>query len=401
MKKFFILFCSLFIFCELSAQEKVLFKFNHEKDDASSYVSTVEEDVFYNGYLNHHSQIVNRISSIVNDVDEDGTGDITAHYMTTEDSVTVSNDILTWGTENSADFYRHSNGQLEISDKLFMPTVRNVPVFPDYPVEIGERWTAEGYEVHDMRNYFNMGSPLIIPFEAQYCYKGDKIINGKLFNIITVYYQFYYKNSAAEIRKGAILSATSGYSSQTLYWDSDKGLLDHYEEKFEIRVSDIYNNIVKYAGISKAEITEAKSVNNAKNVQKLQDSVDKLKLENVNVRKGDRGLTISLDNIQFEPDSAVLLPHEKEKLNKIALLLADFSNDILITGHCAERGTEESRQVLSEQRAETVASYLKLLGVRDAYHIFSQGKGSKEPVASNSTEEGRQKNRRVEITILN
>ena len=64
------------------------------------------------------------------------------------------------------------------------------------------------------------------------------------------------------------------------------------------------------------------------------------------------------------------------------------------------RGDERSRQELSEKRAESVAQYLIQLGVKDNYHIFTQGKGAKEPVASNNTESGRSKNRRVEITIL-
>ncbi|MBO5117397.1 MAG: hypothetical protein J6C25_07835, partial [Treponema sp.] len=91
MKKLIFCFCffiqSLIFTNALFAQEKVLFKFKHQKDDASSYVSIVEEDVFYNGYLSHHSQIVNRISSIIHDVDKDGTAQVTANYMTTEDSV--------------------------------------------------------------------------------------------------------------------------------------------------------------------------------------------------------------------------------------------------------------------------------------------------------------------------
>ena len=111
-------------------------------------------------------------------------------------------------------------------------------------------------------------------------------------------------------------------------------------------------------------------------------------------------LQISLDKIQFEPDSDILLDSEKLKLEKIAEILNQFSNDLLITGHCADRGTVKARQLLSEQRAQSVASYLEELGVRDEYHIFTQGKGSTEPVASNATEEGRIKNRRVEITIM-
>ena len=55
---------------------------------------------------------------------------------------------------------------------------------------------------------------------------------------------------------------------------------------------------------------------------------------------------------------------------------------------------------MSEERAEAVAAYLVEMGIRDQYHVFTQGKGAREPVASNNTEEGRIKNRRVEITIM-
>ena len=80
--------------------------------------------------------------------------------------------------------------------------------------------------------------------------------------------------------------------------------------------------------------------------------------------------------------------------------LINFSNDLLITGYCAARGTVKMQQQLSEERAESVASYLVDLGIRDQYHVFTQGKGAREPVASNDTEAGRIKNRRVEITIM-
>lgn len=389
------------ILSEENFPESVLFKFNHQKDDASSYVSTVEEDVYYNGYLSHHSQIVNRISSIVHNVDKDGTADITANYMTTEDSVTnYTKRSLSWGTENTSDFKRKPNGQLIISDYLVMPTVRNVPFFPSTPIKVGETWIAQGKEVHDMKNYFNMDKPLIIPFEAHYKYSGNTIINEKKLCIIDVEYEFYLQNTKQEISKGSLFFATAGYSKQRLYWDFENGILDHYNEEFQIRMSDIYNNIVDFRGIAKAEITQAKFSNNKKNVEKLQKTVEDLNLKNVNIKEGSRGLTISIENIQFEPDSAVLLDSEKKKLDLISTLLKDFSNDILITGHCAERGSENARQKLSEERAESVADYLIQSGVRDSYHIFSQGKGSTEPIATNETEVGRQKNRRVEITVL-
>ena len=58
------------------------------------------------------------------------------------------------------------------------------------------------------------------------------------------------------------------------------------------------------------------------------------------------------------------------------------------------------RQLLSEERASAVAEYLIGLEVRDRFHVFTQGFGATRPVATNQTEEGKAKNRRVEITIM-
>ena len=126
-----------------------------------------------------------------------------------------------------------------------------------------------------------------------------------------------------------------------------------------------------------------------------------MNIEDVSVKKSDKGLVISLENIQFKPDSAVLLESEMIKLKKIGEVLKQFSqNDILVTGHTAMAGNAKLRQKLSEQRAQVVADYLIKLGIKDAYHIFTKGFGATQPVASNDTEDGKAKNRRVEIIIM-
>lgn len=389
-----------FISFNIFAQNKVNFEFQQHKDDVYSYLSTVEEDVFINGYLNHHAQIINRISSKVINAAEDGEAFILANYMTTDDSILNRTGNLVWGEESTSVFARKKNGELTISDDIFMPTVRNVPVFCGKEVAIGESWTAEGKEVQDVRKAFNMDKPLIFPFTANYLYKDDIQKNDSTLNIIEVEYTFNYKSTEEDLQNGVILASSTGFSKQTLYWDNAKGILDNYSEQFQIKIKDIYNNTYIFQGSAKAEITEYKVVNNEKTLKEIQESVDKLQLENISIKKGEKGLTISLDNIQFEPDSNILLDSEKIKLQKISEILNNYTNDLLITGHCADRGTAKARQLLSEQRAQSVAEYLEKLGVRDEYHVFTQGKGSSEPVATNDTEEGRSKNRRVEITIM-
>ena len=395
------IFYTLFIFLVTSLSAQVKFEFKQKKGNSGSYISTVEEDVYINNVPSHHAEIINRISSKMTNVATDGEAFIYATYMTTENSISQQTGrSLSWGEETTSVFSRKKNGELTISDDIYMPTVRNVPVFPDKKIKIGETWTAKGKEVQDVRKAFNMDKALIFPFEATYTYKEDQTVDGKKLNVILVEYEFSYEATDEQLNAGQTLTQSVGWSKQTLYWDNNKGLLDHYDEEFLIKIADLYGNLYVFTGTAHAELTEFSSLNDDSTAKQLQDTFDKLNLENISVKKGEKGLTISLDNIQFEPDSDVLLESEKLKLKKIGELLKQYSNDLLITGHCADRGTASARQKLSEERAEAVASYLIGLGVRDEYHIFTQGKGSKEPVASNNTEEGRAKNRRVEITIM-
>ena len=400
MKKTVFIFTLFFFVAGLWGQS-VKFEFKQKKGNSGSYISTVEEDVYINNTPSHHAEIINRISSNMTNVAADGEAFIYATYMTTENSISQQTGrSLSWGEETTSVFSRKKNGELTISDDIYMPTVRNVPVFPDKKVKVGETWTAKGKEVQDVRKAFNMDKALIFPIEATYTYKEDQTVDGKKLNVILVEYEFSYEATDELLNAGQTLTQSVGWSKQTLYWDNDRGLLDHYDEEFLIKILDFYGNLYVFTGTAHAELTEFTSINDDSTVKQLQDTFDKLKLDNISVKKGDKGLTISLDNIQFEPDSNVLLESEKLKLKKIGELLKNYSNDLLITGHCADRGTASARQKLSEERAEAVASYLVNLGVRDEYHIFTQGKGSKEPVASNNTEEGRAKNRRVEITIM-
>jgi outer membrane protein OmpA-like peptidoglycan-associated protein len=93
--------------------------------------------------------------------------------------------------------------------------------------------------------------------------------------------------------------------------------------------------------------------------------------------------------------------NEIEKLAKIGEILRQNTNkDISITGHTARAGTATGRKKLSLERARTVAEYFLSIGAKEEKQIRIQGKGADEPVGDNATAEGRKKNRRVEIIIL-
>ena len=112
------------------------------------------------------------------------------------------------------------------------------------------------------------------------------------------------------------------------------------------------------------------------------------------------GETIVLNNVFFDFNQSKLKPESFPELNRvISLLEGNPEIKIEIRGHTDDIGNEDDNLKLSEDRAKSVRQYLVANGFSsDAIH--SNGFGESKPVASNSTEEGRELNRRVEFLIL-
>ena len=109
--------------------------------------------------------------------------------------------------------------------------------------------------------------------------------------------------------------------------------------------------------------------------------------------------TISLPNVQFFTNSSVLIPSSKKDLEQLGIYLLE-NQDVKakIIGHTDNVGSANSNLVLSQNRAESVKTYLASLGV-NSNRIKAIGKGSTEPKTPNDSEEGRLMNRRVEVEL--
>ena len=101
----------------------------------------------------------------------------------------------------------------------------------------------------------------------------------------------------------------------------------------------------------------------------------------------------------FDTDSAELVAASEQALADLLVQLDRFQEitDIEVVGHTDSRGTDEYNQTLSEQRARSVQSFLQAAYPDVA--ISARGEGESNPVATNSSPEGRQLNRRVEIRV--
>lgn len=104
-------------------------------------------------------------------------------------------------------------------------------------------------------------------------------------------------------------------------------------------------------------------------------------------------------NITFDSDQSALKPQFYNTLNSVALVLKKFNRSLVdVAGHTDSTGSDSYNQQLSQQRAQSVASYLISQG-NNPQRFYVQGYGESRPVADNSSEAGRAANRRVEIQI--
>ena len=118
------------------------------------------------------------------------------------------------------------------------------------------------------------------------------------------------------------------------------------------------------------------------------------------VREGDNIRLIMPGNITFETDSYHLRPDFYPVLNSVGLVLAKYADTTMrVTGHTDNTGSREYNQTLSERRARSVADYLVTQKVVQS-RMYVQGMGFDQPIADNSSADGRSRNRRVELYIL-
>jgi len=117
-------------------------------------------------------------------------------------------------------------------------------------------------------------------------------------------------------------------------------------------------------------------------------------------RMRDDTLKLSLDSeVSFDFDRAEIKPPFRPSLDKLSNVLLKYDRTVVhVVGHTDSTGSEQYNQRLSQQRAESVGSYLLASGV-PADRLRTEGRGEREPRDSNDTEAGRQLNRRVEIYV--
>jgi outer membrane protein OmpA-like peptidoglycan-associated protein len=276
-------------------------------------------------------------------------------------------------------------------------------VFPETAVREGQVWQAPGVEVHDLRESLGLAAPYRIPFTAHYEYLGVREWKGARYPAFSISWDIDYAPPKPAVRRPNERPPVKiiEEARQTLYWDDEAGREAAAEVAFTLVFVFADDTRIEFRAKGVAEVVESQGLDRVEAVREVAGEIERLAIPGASVRESPEGITLSLDDIQFEADSNRLLASEREKLDKVAALLSRFNGrDLLVGGHTALAGTKAARDRLSLERAEAVAAYLYAKGVRDAGGIITRGYGADRPVAPNVSEEGRRLNRRVEITIL-
>jgi outer membrane protein OmpA-like peptidoglycan-associated protein len=381
------------------------FIYKYKTGDKYRIVSKVSMDIFVDRKLSYRAEIVNRIAMEITAV-SGGSSTQSAVFQSAETTVPLGGtnrgtnaaaSTFTWAKDYEAEFEQDKLGRMTIDGQYYMPNVRDVPVFPDRDLAVGETWVANGTEVHDFRDSYGIEKPYTIPFTALYTYLGVRTWKDKEYPAFTVSYRIFMEPAAVP---GKVYPRRiQGSSDQTVYWDADHGQAAAYEEFFRTILDLSDGQTWEYRGRAEAEVVEAPPMDKEDLVKSIAEEI--AEIPDATVRVSNEGIVISLENIQFAADSAVLRQSEFSKLDAIAEILMRYPDrDILVGGHTALAGPAAGRLQLSQERAATVAEYLIRKKVRTADRVVIRGYGADRPIADNRTQEGMQRNRRVEIVIL-
>lgn len=321
-------------------------------------------------------------------------------------------------------FRIQNTGHLVMYEDNGYPSFRSFPAFQKGKTHAGDYWTATAERAVDP---LNKGIVTRIPMEVAYTFVREEQFNGESVYRLTAKWATRYgelysdPNGDPDMQKAVgshnaniLISKVTGNAvlvsdqvDETFVYKDDhavtlKGTITLFTEYPPAvprnKLIPALNRIAEM--LPKSESADSSSSRIKQAVTERFNSNAAGDTGKITVEDTSAGLRLSIQDLQFKADSAELLPGEKDRLDKIAsvLKLAPDSQ-FLVEGHTASIGKEAGELKLSKERAHSIAAELVKRGI-PAEKFLCRGWGADKPVADNSTDEGRARNRRVEITII-
>ncbi|WP_016756038.1 OmpA family protein [Leptospira santarosai] len=331
-------------------------------------------------------------------------------------------------------------GQYKVPQEYSMPNLRSLPSFSEKPVSIGDEWTQPATE-----SFQFPGGRVMITAIAKYKYHG--IDEWKFQNLsdkgdrIEYNYTLYYDS---QMGQEGIPFKIYGFARGMIFFNRELGLPQYKRvqlaytfvyangtaQEMSFDIHGVYNKNVKLTDSDKDRFAEevrkilggelptgiesgSDPKKGSKNSPKQtlswpEEEENKTKPETakssgppVEIRRTKEGIAISLNSVLFDHNSSQLKDEAKLELKKIASVLKKYGDrEIRISGHTDNSGGDEYNRKLSRERALSVLKELRDEQGLEEKRMSYEGYGKSKPIADNSTIQGRQKNRRVDITIV-
>ncbi len=308
------------------------------------------------------------------------------------DSITAKPTLIT----NSAPMQ-----EVAAQNKSTISYLKNIPSFPQNSVDPGMKWTENGTITYDI-SAFGSNEPVVVTVPVTYTFIDMTVIESReYFHIQAEWYPFIILKSNIAKKTGVL--RLRGFSKMDFYWDNKSGAPKLSSLTEELQYLFAGNTSLLLKTETNEEFKTVSEITRERVVSELNKQIASEKVANVEVKQTDAGIVLSIENIQFEAESAKLVDTEKAKLTKIGGLLSSLTNRKLnVIGHAANpAGSNEAELLtLSTARAQSVADFLVQSGIKTADSVIATGMGGTKPLATNDTPEGRMKNRRVEILIM-
>lgn len=293
------------------------------------------------------------------------------------------------------DFLMNNAGYISIDNKYEVPLHQSFPAFSFDAVSPGDSWIASGTDLI----YDSNGNFVSIPFLCRYIYRGEEIYQGRLVTVIDAQYALRYKKGPYDTNRSDIKSIDGSHKAVIMLFKDDIGgifIRTDVNQNIGYRNGNVESTkgfiLTWYDGISAFAVESTR--------EKIIKSLENIENKDIILEERENGLVLQMQNIHFLPDSPVILPEERLRIDAIAKLLNEAKGStFLVVGHTADVGTAESQYELSLDRAKAIVDELVLRGIPSKHFLF-RGEGGDNPIASNLSNEGRAKNRRVDITIL-
>lgn len=329
-------------------------------------------------------------------------------------------------------FYISETGRYSVPPEYTMPNLRSLPSFADRAVSSGEEWTNPASE-----SFQFTGARIEIPVQAKYTYKGKGVWEyaGRTGNADLIEYQYNLMNESDPVSQ-SVPYKIYGFAKGKVYFDSEAGVPQYkyvqlaytfvfpngIAQEMSFEIHGLYSKQGAVTESDKDKIAEEmrrllgpfpEGSNYPKRKPKKNsgnglewpewegDPEEKADRAPVEVRKSNEGVVLSLDNLLFDYDKTELKPGAKKVIERIADVLRKYPNrEIRIGGHTDDKGSQDYNIKLSQERALSVLRELRDVHGIEERRMSYKGYGKSQPIAENSTEEGRAKNRRVDITVV-